>query len=220
MNPENHLNELLSAPEVSRDETWEKSFLEALKASHLQVLIPEPQMGPDGFSYLLVSPQAHGNNPFGEVMQWLAQRGIGMVVNPQKEPYPDYVFSFGTVWNYCERGEFFSPQPPGTGDSGTYEIKDQQEVLVGPPSDGYIPPYVRSLLRQFFLDQGVIKPQWAMMSLDAGKTYDLVFSWESLGKPPEKEHDGILEAISWFLPSHYTLGMVSSQVIPQFYDIQ
>jgi hypothetical protein len=54
---------------------------------------------------------------------------------------------------------------------------------------------VRNILKEFFRDQGVFAPKILVMSSDR-VNYDLVFSLESLGNPPVKEHQGIAEAIS------------------------
>jgi hypothetical protein len=46
--------------------------------------------------------------------------------------------------------------------------------------------------------------------------FDFCFSMESLGAPPAQEHRGILEAIAWFLPAHYSLMLVSEKDLPKF----
>jgi hypothetical protein len=37
-----------------------------------------------------------------------------------------------------------------------------------------------------------------------------------LGNPPTKEHQGIAEAISWFLPPHYSIVLISETGLPPF----
>ena len=68
----------------------------------------EPQNGPDGWPYLLVRTSAEAAEPFARVVEWLAGRGIGLVVNPHKM-VPDYVFTYGMLWNYIETGRFVLP---------------------------------------------------------------------------------------------------------------
>jgi hypothetical protein len=58
-------------------------------------------------------------------------------------------------------------------------------------------------------------PRILVMSTDR-KHYDLAFSLESLGNPPTKEHQGIAEAITWFLPPHYSVVLVSEKDLPEF----
>ena len=74
---------------------------------------------------------------------------------------------------------------------------------------------MRKILRDFFRDQGLLAVKILMMSQD-GKNFDLAISLESLGNPPEKEHQGIAEAISWFLPPHYSLLIVSEKGLPSY----
>ena len=51
------------------------------------------------------------------------------------------------------------------------------------------------------------------------KQYEFGISLESLGNPPETEHAGIAEAISWFLPPHYSIVLISEKGMPQFVDL-
>jgi hypothetical protein len=81
-----------------------------------------------------------------------------------------------------------------------------------------LPQYVRNILKQFFMDQNVMRPRILVMSTDR-KNYDLAFSLESLGNPPVKEHQGVAEAISWFLPPHYSIVLVSEIGLPEFTDL-
>ena len=48
-----------------------------------------------------------------------------MVINPEK-PIPDYVITYGMIWNLRERGEFFTRvEKPST---GPVDLKDGQQV--------------------------------------------------------------------------------------------
>lgn len=202
--------ELLRVPIAARDQAWEDGFLREFPLQPLSVLSPNPQEGPDGWPYLLAQTGGADPEPALGPLEWLAKRGIGLVINPMSEA-PDYVLTYGMIWNFRERGEFITK---GTGGrEGALSIKDGQKLFVGPPSESYLPPYVRSILRQFFLDQGTFAPKVLMISTD-GESYDLSFSLESLGSLPEKEHAGVLEALSWFLPGHYGLAIVSEKAVP------
>ncbi|HWU44373.1 MAG TPA: hypothetical protein VN132_13070, partial [Bdellovibrio sp.] len=64
----------------------------------------------------------------------------------------------------------------------------------------------------------VLRPRILVMSTDR-KHYDLAFSLESLGNPPQKEHAGIAEAIGWFLPPHYSIVLVSEKGLPEFVEL-
>lgn len=209
------LQELLKVPDQSRDQKWENQFFKAFSESNVKLLSPEPQNGPDGWPYLMCETSADATEPSQKVIQWLAEKGIGLVVNPGKD-YPDYIFSYGMLWHFRQTGLFVRDVPPPK--EGFYEFDPEGIQHAGTPNEEYLPKYARSILREFFRDQGVLKPQILLISMDKVQ-YDLAFSLESLGNPPEEEHQGIAEAISWFLPPHYSLLLVSNEGLPKFSDI-
>ncbi len=155
------------------------------------------------------------DEPVIRIIDWLSNKGIGLVVNPTKE-YPDYVFPWGMIWNFKETNLFRLSQAPVI--QGHVELKNEQGLIAGPPNPKYLPEYVRSILRQFFLDQGLMGVKILVVSQD-GKHFDLAFSLESLGNPPKNEHAGILEAMSWFLPAHYSMMLVSEKEIKGFVSL-
>ncbi|MGZ3771763.1 MAG: hypothetical protein ACXVCA_14500, partial [Bdellovibrio sp.] len=180
-----------------------------------KLLHDAPQKGPDGWPYLLVETSADATEPANKVMQWLALKGVGLVVNPLKG-YPDYVFTYGMLWHFKETGLFY--RPAAEAPVGTMEIAEGGKLHAGAPAPHYLPQYVRNILKEFFRDQGVHNPRILVMSSDR-KHYDLAFSLESLGNPAVKEHQGIAEAISWFLPPHYSVVLVSEKGLPPFGDL-
>lgn len=206
------LQDLVQTPEDQRDVQWEYRFFDALAAGKLRVVSPDPQRGPDGWPYLMTETSDQATEPAPKIIQWLATRGIGLVVNPGKS-YPDFVFNYGMLWHFKETGLFVRPQAEVP--AGTVELKEGQGLHAGPPTPEYLPPYVRGILREFFRDQGLLAVKILVMSQDR-KHYDLAISLESMGNPPAHEHQGIAEAVSWFLPSHYSLLLVSEKGLPEF----
>lgn len=209
------LHELSQTPEERRDLDWERRFLEALPHSQVKVLSADPQQGPDGWPYLLVETTGENAEPTDKILSWLSTKGIGLVINPGKG-YPDFVLNFGMLWNFRETGRFVSPQSEVP--SGTVDLGAGQGLLAGPPTKEYLPDYVRTILREFLRDQGLLAPKILIMSQDR-KHFDLAVSVESLGNPPEQEHAGIAEALSWFLPPHYSILLISEKDLPPFVDL-
>lgn len=209
------LHQLTDVPEEKRDIDWENQFLDALPNAKLKVLSADPQQGPDGWPYLLVETTTDAGEPAQKILEWLSMRGIGLVVNPTKG-YPDFVLSFGMLWNFKQNNRFIFAQ--SSVPTGTIEMKEGQGLHAGIPSKEYLPDYVRNILREFFRDQSVLAPKILVMSQDRVH-YDLAFSLESLGNPPEKEHQGIAEALSWFLPPHYSLILISEKDLPPFVEL-
>ena len=104
--------------------------------------------------FLMVETTESSDEPVVKILHWLSTKGIGLVVNPLKE-YPDYVFPWGMIWNFKETNLFRLNQPPVI--QGTVELKNEQGLIAGPPHPKYLPDYVRSILKQFFMDQGLMQ---------------------------------------------------------------
>jgi hypothetical protein len=208
-----NLTTLLATNVSNRDEAWEADFLKALPKASFRIVNEAPVAGPDGWPYLLVATD--GDEPLSNVIRWLVSQGVGMVINPEK-PIPDYVLSYGMVWNFRERGEFFTKA--ATVRSGPVELQNGQQVYAGPPSEAYLPKEVRFILRDFLKQQKVDAPKVLMVSEDQ-KNWDLAVSLDSLGNPPQQEHAGIAEAMSWFLPAHYSLVLMKEQTLPGFVEL-
>jgi hypothetical protein len=204
------LPELLSIPDTQRDSAWENKFFHALSEGNVDVFAQEPQTGPDGWPYLLTKTEATSTEPFQRILHWLSDKGIGLVINPQNE-YPDYVFTYGMLWHFKETGLFYREQNAAV--EGVFEFQVKDIKLAGEPTEAYLPNYVRKVLRDFLQQQGVLIPKILAFTLD-GSNYELAFSTESLGNPDQTEHQGILEAISWFLPPHYQIALVSEKELP------
>lgn len=205
--------DLISIPVEERDSDWEMLLLREFPKQKVAILHPDPKAGPDGWPYLHVSTSSpEAEEPADRVLDWLSTRGIGLVLNPDKEA-PDFVLTYGMIWNYRLRGALMSQAAERK--SGEFRLQPGSQVLTGTPSESYLPKFARAVIKQFFLDQGVYAPKILLVSEDQ-KNFDLCFSSESLGQPPTQEHMGIAEAISWFLPAHYSVAIVSEKVIAGF----
>ena len=207
-----NLKELMSVTDDKRDSNWEDQFLTAFANSNVSLLSEDPQVGPDQWPYLLVETTEGSQEPAQKILAWLATRGIGLAINPQKE-FPDFVLTFGMIWNFKETGKFIHRQVSAP--SGNVELSRETIQHAGTPTEKYLPVYVKNILREFFRDQGVLAPKILLISTDKIH-YDLAFSVESMGNPPESEWSGIAEAISWFLPPHYSILLVSEAQLPEF----
>jgi hypothetical protein len=147
-------------------------------------------------------------------VQWLAARGIGLVINAHKM-LPDYIFPYGMLWNFVETGRFLQPDAE-TVRTGDAVYQDGRKLIMGPPTDKYLPPYVREVLRQFLAAQGFTRPQILVISTPDFKQVDLMFSTESLAGLEKKNHRVLADRMAWFLPLHYTLVLGSEAGFPPF----
>lgn len=204
----------IQKPDSLRDHAWEKKLFKLLLDSNVTLLSDTTQMGPDGLPYLLVEVKPESKEPFRNILQWLATKGIGLVINPNKA-FPDYIFTYGMIWNFAERGEFLTEAPMQT--SKEFTLQANQKVHAGSPHPQYLPDYVRAHIKDFFLHQSIFRPRFLVIGQD--NHYDLCFSLESLGNPPQEEHAGVLAALSWFFPQHYSLALVSEKELVNFIDL-
>ncbi len=208
------LKQLISVADELRDITWENQLLEILPKIQVRILSEDPQVGPDGWPYLFVDTDSSAKEPLQKVLFWLAERGIGLVLNPTKA-YPDYVLSYGMIWYYRKYGQFenvVSSKPAGQ----EVVVQADQKVQIKKPSEESLPSYARKIIKEFFRDQGVYSPKALFVSFDGGTVFELAFSLESLGSPPQEELSGIMEALSWFFPTGLSLTLLKEAHFPQF----
>ena len=215
----NELSKHLLTQDDVRDTAWDDKFFKFFSESQLKMTSPDPQQGPDGWPYLMTElvptelAGAESQDSAQKILNWLSTRGIGLVVNPFRSPNPDFVFSYGMIWSFRETGYFIIYEDRDENKLLTIENVDQARF--GPPTELFFPAYARNILKAFLADQNVFNPKILMVTTD-DKNYDLCFSLESLGSPKQDEHDGILEAIAWFLPPHYSLAIISEKGLPPF----
>lgn len=197
---------------LSRSESFKN-----LANARVSLEFPEAKAGPDGWPYLFVKTSSEGTEPLPKIIEWLCEKGIGLVVNAHKGE-PDEILTYGMVWGFkvyghLEGGADLARQP-----SGKFQIEDGQKVIAGEPTEEFLPKYARKILKDFLVQQGVLRPKILLLGQSENQ-YDLCFSLDSLGNPPPEEHQGIAEALRWFLPSDYSLVLVNEEGLPPFLDI-
>jgi hypothetical protein len=207
------LNELANVAEKERNSQWENQFFQALCQENINLVNSDPQYGPDGWPYIFVKTDVQAQEPTQNVLRWLSERGLGLVVNPDKA-LPDFVFSYGMIWNFRETGYFYIPKAQRPSQDAI-EFSNKEIKTSGQPSTSFLPLYARKILREFLQQQGILAPKILMISFD-GQQFDLAFSLESFGNPPNDEHHELCEAISWFLPPHYSILLTHEEGLAPF----
>ncbi len=206
--------DLIQQPESHRDLAWETAFLDQFTGLKVQVEGEMAQTGPDGWPYLHVRTSPDGTEPALRVVQWLVGRGIGLVVNAHKM-LPDYIFTYGMLWNFVETGRFILPAEAAPEGSVVFG----EGSLMGPPSEKYLPPYVRSVMREFLRVQGFPAPKILVVTNADYKEVDLVLSIDSLNRLPVKDHKVMAEMLAWFLPLHYRLVLAEESAFREFFPL-
>lgn len=204
---------LIQQPEAQRDAEWERAFFQSIVESQLEIDGGESRVGPDGWPYLFSKTSAVATEPFAKVVEWLAPRGIGLVINAHKM-LPDYIFPYGMIWHFVQTGQFI-PAPDSSRPREAILEKDKKYIF-GPPAESYLPKFVRKVMREFLGAQGIHDPRVLVISSEDYKNIDLVFSVESLGSPEPGQHQAMADALSWFLPLHYSLILASEKDLPKF----
>ncbi len=222
--------EFLNQPSSQRNERWEKDFLDQLPYCFFSLISDAPQVGPDQFPYMYVEINEDSTTPIFQILNWIYKAGVGLAVNPKKQ-FPDFVLTYGMIWNFIKNGQFISQLAPPAHihgpdcnhdsahtDKNDVSIQPGSTFYVGEPSEAFLPVEIRNIVKEFLKQQGVMAPKVIMLSQDQ-KNFDLCFSAESFGSPDPKEYEGILQALSWFLPAHYSLAMVSEKDLPSFFEL-
>jgi hypothetical protein len=209
-------SQLIQQPESLRDDRWESDFLTQFSQLKVQLDGEEARQGPDGWPYLFARTAPEAQEPVKDVMQWLAGRGIGLVVNAHKM-LPDYIFPYGMVWNFVETGQFLLPET--TARAGDVVYSKDKNLIMGAPSEKYLPPYVRTVLKDFLATQGFTAPRVLVISTPDFQEVDLLVSVDSLLGLPQSQHKALAEMIAWFLPLHYTLVLGPEQNLPPFHPL-
>ena len=209
------LETLIQQPESRRDSAWEMQFLDALLPTKVDLVEEEPQTGPDGWPYLIVRTSPDGQEPVDRVVRWLAERGIGLVINPHKM-VPDYVFTYGMLWNYVQTGRFVQPAAQPATIEESMIMEPGQKLVMGAPTEAYLPLSVRKIQRYFLSSQNLTEPRILVISTPDYKQVDLAISLESVGNLNSADQKSLAGALSWFLPLHYRLVVISEKGLPAF----
>jgi hypothetical protein len=86
-------------------------------------------------------------------------------------------------------------------------IKEDEQVMIGQPSNLLLPQETRKLLSSMLKANGIMQPKIALMIRSKG-TQDIVFNLTPVNCESEEKYRTLMETISWFLPKHYSfLGM-------------
>lgn len=204
-----HLTKLFKVPQETRDDIWKSKFLANVAEAGFACGNPQIIQGPDGFPYFqLETPRP--NKAFQTyvirhiIPDFILEQGIGVVINAHKGQ-PDWVFTYGDLVNFFIRNEFYTPTV-NLNLPKQETLQQDEQVLIGQPSEEYLPQKVRHILRQFIEQQGIRDVKIALMSRKYG---DEVLQELITNLTPEKIgeqlYEGLQTHLKWFLPDHYSV---------------
>ncbi len=224
------LAELLFVEREHRDAEWTRRFYDAIVDASMATSLDQILRGPDCFSYFVLNmpPPRRDVEPFSlsHVLDSCLENSLGVVIEPEPGP-PEWVFRFGQLWSKKEFGKFdltLEPQP----DSALPEmpaperpshLEGKPAVLVGQPSNIYLPEYARKAVKQFLVNQGIANPGVLMISNPSQSPAETIaFSVFSEDFPDLDHFRNFMQHLAWFFPPHYRLSSVnkSSEITKSF----
>ncbi len=217
--------DLFTVPAEQRDDQWRTTFLENVETASFMKGDPELLTGPDGFPYFVMrSPiprQSFESFCIRNMKDdFILHNGWGIVINPT-EASGDWVFTYGDIVNLHVSQKFYSDAQTPTVPP-TEVIIAEEEVLIGQPSESYVPMHTRNILRTFLKNNGIAKPSFMMMArkMDGTVVQQLVFNIFNEDHTPEAI-DYLMRPISWLLPRHYILIIIpkDSDLVKNFEEI-
>lgn len=203
------VNELLQTAPEARDQTWREKFFDTAIDASFRCQGPQVIQGPDGFPYTaLYSPVPH--EPFESycicnLIEFLLDNGFGVVINPGPTG-ADWVFSYGDILTYQMFGKFeLEVIPLEKTPFEEIKIEKKEEVLIGQPSEEFLPVVARKAIQRHFED--VYSREGMGVFLMSRQGFDpptqLVFSVFPDEFEQMEQFQAALKEISWFLPRHY-----------------
>jgi hypothetical protein len=205
---------LLSIDVALRDAAWYKQFESLL----LSLRVHRPQNGdghlfngPDGLPYWRLQLIDSGGNEFKSILPDLVQLGCGLVIDAGGH---NYVLHYGDVWSLQEYG-FFHKSLAATEaeeiESGEtklslFKIPKSARIMIGCPSDHYLPIYVKKNIVAQLHKRGIAKAGVASVYIrDMSPRQNLVFSIKARDFPSSQDYQQTMNILAWSLPKHYGL---------------
>ena len=212
---------LLQSPDNQRGPGWLSQFYEAIVDCSFTDDTPQVFYGPDHFPYFgLNTPPT--DQPFQAycirmILEKLTDDGVGVVIN-REGMNAQWVFTYGDLLTLRMFGTFevtqFDPS------SGIETVSKGKEVMIGQPSEDFLPGYARGVLRNYLQRMMAIPEPGVFLLLRPGvtPTQELVFSVFPENFASQEIFQGALGALSWFLPRHYRMVNIpkDSQLVQYF----
>jgi hypothetical protein len=200
---------LLQTPPDQRDDAWRTAFLQAIPNAALAPGSPQLVQGPDGFPYAALQTPERGQTftsySLLSVLQQVTETGVGLVLNPQND-IPDWVFSYGDLLELRLRGELRLHYPA---ERPQEDVTPGEEVMVGQPSESYLPAYARRVLDAHLKRVGVPEPVALLMFRPSENANTLVFPFTPEEFGSEEVLRDVLASVGWFLPRDYVVAALN-----------
>ena len=202
------LHEQLGVEPAKRTQEWKQTFYDTVSDAALAMNDPQVVQGPDGFQYFVLGfPQPNvqfQGVSISVVLEHCLDHGLGIVLNP-RQGAADWVFSFGNLWTKWSLNTFEPPIP----ESKQPDPGQERQIMIGSPSEDFLPPFARSAIRRYMEERVKIEEPKVMLITDeaAVPSDSLAFNIFKEDCRDEEHYRAIMTYLRWFLPGHY--GLVS-----------
>ena len=205
--------QLVQTPKNERDEKWQHSFLENIAQASFRNGDPQVITGPDGFPYFqLFLPEINTSFQCYVIDKmkddFLLASGFGVVINPTPNS-ADWVFTYGDLLNLHLNKTFYtSSETSFSREKSNETIDENEEIMIGQPSESILPKQTRHLISEFLKMNGIKTPKILLMMRHRqdgnGVSQDIVFNLTPKNFKDEPTYNNAMRTISWYLPLHYS----------------
>jgi hypothetical protein len=203
------LLDLFAVSPEQRDDEWRNKFYANVVDVSFRCETPQLFAGPDGFPYFsLLSPEPHiGFESFCicNLVEAATRDGFGIVINRRADG-ADWVFSYGDLVTLRLTGGFHVPSTPSSPPQKVL-TSHGEKVLLGTPSETYLPTYARAVIRRFMQKSLNVENPGVFLMVRASDPVpnQLVFSFFREDYGSDQEYFNVMRWISWFLPRNYQI---------------
>ncbi|HLS94604.1 hypothetical protein BC792_103126 [Sphingobacterium allocomposti] len=219
------VNQLMEVPFAERNEAWRDRFLGNIAGANLKLGDPEVILSNDGFPYVQLQTVKNDESFQAYVIEHqlevLLEQGFGVVVNAHLEQ-PDWVFSYGDLVNLKQCGSFYTDKSFFSNPKEYNSIGQDEDILVGQPSEDIFPSYLRKHVRDFLQYAGVKHPKVMLIARnytdEERASQDIVFNVMPKQFASEKDFTNLMNTLQWFLPKHYSFFGVDEMAIENGFE--
>ncbi|MCX2450084.1 hypothetical protein OQX61_02265 [Pedobacter sp. PLR] len=213
LNKTDILFKLVQTPQTERDEKWQQTFLDNIGQASFRCGDPQVITGPDGFPYFqLFLPEPNKSFQCFVIDKmkddFLLTSGFGVAINPTQQGV-DWVLSYGDILNLRLNNTFYTnTETAFSKETNDETIAENEEVMIGQPSETILPKQTRQLIDKFLKSRGVETPKVLLMMRHRkngnGVSQEIVFNLTPKNFKDESTYRSVMQTVSWYLPRHYS----------------
>jgi len=206
---------LLQVDKGKRDEPWRLAFHQHVQTASFECGEPHIMTGPGGFSFFVLKTPEQGRSfeaiCIHDLKGFLLEKGLGVAINPT-DTGAEWLFSYGDIVNLHINNGFI--MDTATADIQHIEmtkrvevIKKGEDIMLAQPSGKYLPAPARTAIKKCLHEKGIKAPKILLLcrKKDGRMIEELAFNIYPADFPSVQQRDEAMQAIAWFLPSHYSV---------------